>query len=568
MNAAHDTGNGTAAIRAWRAGRLRNAAAIALVVLLLPRFLWSWGATSAFDPSPDAPWPARSLLAVEAWPAADLPYDKYPEGWHLVAGMAEHLARAFWLTAAESAHVDAARQQLASEVAAHAGRTDFDPSSRFVTLAAGHETAHWKLVIAGRCATLVLLVLLLAAAGELALAAAGPRFGWVGVVALAAQPAIVHYGTTLNTDVPALAWSALSWALLVAGRTPPDARRVVLAGMALGLAAATKDQFAAMAPGIAWFAWRRGAGRAAGRLPRLGWLALGGALAYVAASGWINGGGGVLPGRTFRDHVAHLFGAGSQPFREHTLSPSGLLGLLDDTGERLLTAAGVIATAGLFLLPLFVVLRRRWRALAWLLPALTYFALFLAPAGYVYPRFTLPLCLSAAIGLAWGLAHAQGARTRQRVVVAALALAFAAAEASQVVDARRADVRPAAVAALAERRAQAAATLPAGAAPELCWVASEPWLHAPFPPIAAPARYATLAELGAAVKRGEPVARWLWLAVDPHGAIGDPGWIATIEKKLRMKLAVAFDPAPRGRLANDPAGILLPKVFLFERAAD
>jgi hypothetical protein len=339
---------------------------------------------------------------------------------------------------------------------------------------------------------------------------------------------------------------------------------VAAAGAALGLAAATKDQFAAMAPGIALFAWRRGQGAATGRIARGALLLAGGAVAYLATSGWLNG-GGLLPGPTFRGHVAHLFGAGSQPFRVHSMTPEGWIGLLDDTSEKLLTASGVVATAGLLLLPLVALLRRRWRALAWLLPGATYTALFLAPAGYVYPRFTLPIGLCAAIGLAWGLAHGQGARTRQRVVVAALALAFAAAEASQVVEARRADVRPSSVAALAERRARSAASSP-GAAPELCWVVSEPWLHAPFPPIEAPARFATLAELGAAVKKGEPVARWLWLAVDPHGELAQPAWIANIEKKLRMKLAASFDPGPRGRLANDPAGLLLPKVFLFERA--
>ncbi|MSR46393.1 MAG: hypothetical protein EXS13_04925 [Planctomycetes bacterium] len=550
MALAHDTDGTGAAKRAWRAGRLRVGFVAALIAIVLPSLLWSWGAASPFDPSPDAPWPIRSLLSTEAWPSDPLPWDKYPEGWHLIAGGAEQLARAFWLTEAEAAHVDAVRVQLQELVAAHSGDATFDPSVAFVTLAAGHESAHWKLVIAGRCATLALLVVLLLAAGELAMAAAGPRFGWVGALAVGLQPAIVHYGTTLNTDVPALSFCALAWALLVFERRAPNAWRVALAGAALGLAAATKDQYAAMAPGVALFALRRGAGRAEGRLARAGWLVLGGAIAYIATSG-------VLHGATWRDHVKHLFGAGSEQFRVHDLSPSGVLGLLDDSGEALLTAAGVIGTAGAVLLCLFALLRRRWRALAWLLPAATYTAGFLAPAGYVYPRFTLPLALCAAIGLAWGMAHAQGARTRQRVVIAALALVFAASEASQVVFARQGDPRPASVAALAARRAPG----------ELTWVASYPWLFAPFPPIDGPIRCGTMNEFVAAVRAGEPCARWLWFAAERNSDIAQPDWIAGLEKKLKLKMkAVAtFDSAPLGRLANDPAGLLLPRVVLFER---
>lgn len=566
MTAAHDTGAGGRAFCAWRAGRRRAWLAIALVALAVPRLLWSWGAPAPLDPSPDALWPARSMLAVAAWPTGELPWDKYPEGFHLVAGVAEQLANRFWLTDAESAQVAADHAALIEHARARHDDPRHDPTVQLMNLASGHEAAHWKLVVAGRCATLLLLVVLLVAGAELAMAAAGPRFGWIGALAIALQPAIVHYGSTLNTDVPALAWSALGWALLVGGRVAPGSWRVVGAGAALGLAVATKDQYAAMVPGIAWFAWRRGAGRASGRAARFGLLALGGAFAYVLTSGVLNHASGRGLGSTWCDHVAHLFGAGSTPFREHDLSPRGLLGLLDDAGERLLTAAGVVGTAGIALLLLFVVLRRRWRALAWLLPGLTYLAGFLAPAGYVYPRFTLPFALCGALGLAWGIAHAQGARTRQRVVIGALALVFAGAEASQVGSARANDVRPAAVAELAARRGARVAATPAAAADDLVWIVSEPWLYGPFPPIAAPHRCATLVELAAAVKRGEPVARWLWFAAQRGSDVVGAPWIANIEKKLKMRAIATFEPQPDGRLAADPGGLLLAKVVLFERA--
>lgn len=554
MAAAHDTAGDGAAVRAWRAGRRRTWLAL-LLATLAPWLGFDWGKPGLLDPSPDAPWPIRSLLAAEAWPAGELPHDKYPEGWHLLAGAAEQLACAAWLTDAEAAQLAQLRERIAAAVAARHGDATFDPSALLQAEGAGFEVGAWKLVVAGRLLALLMVVLLAAAAGELAMAAAGPRFGWVGALAIALQPAVVHYGATLNTDVPALAWSALAWALLVAGRVPPGALRVVAAGAALGLAAATKDQYAAMAPGIALFAWRRGAGAASGRLARAGLLLLGGAAAYALTSGVLHHAPGRAIGSTWRDHVAHLFGDGSQPFRIHDLSPRGVLGLLDDTFERLVAAAGVAGVAGLGLLVVQVVARRRWRALAWLLPGLGYLALFLAPAGYVYPRFTLPLGLCGAIGLAFALGHARGVRGAQRVVIAALALVYLGAEASQVVTSKWSDPRPASVAALAARRAPG----------DEVWLCSEPWLYAPFPPVAAPTRVRELREMAAAVRDGEAPPRWLWFATERRNALVTPDAIASIEKRLRVRLVERFDPAPTGNLANDPDGLLLPVVLLFER---
>ncbi len=224
--------------------------------------------------------------------------------------------------------------------------------------------------------------------------------------------------------------------------------------------------------------------------------------------------------------------------------------------ERLLTAAGLISTIGLVLLVVVAVMRRRPRALLLALPGVAYLALFLAPAGYVYPRFTLPLGLCGALGLAWGVRHAQGARTRQRVVVAALALCFAAAEASEVVGSRWGDARPRSVAELAARR---------GANDEV-WICSEPWLYAPFPPIAGPTRCFDLRAMGAAVRDGTPPPRWLWYAAARGSAEAQDEMFASLEKRLRMKRVATFEPEASGRLAADPAGLLLPRVVLFERA--
>ncbi len=548
MAAAHDTTIEGARKHAWSAGRRRVWLAL-IVATVAPWLGWGWGNPSLVDPSPDAPWPLRSLLAAEAWPIGELPPDKYPEGWHLVLGAAEQIARATWLSDAEEAQLAQLRERVSAAVTQHRGDSTFDPSIVLFREGAGFEAGAWKLVQAGRIAALLMVLLLAAATAELAMAAAGPRFGWIGALAIALQPAVVHYGVTLNTDVPALAWSALAWALLVAGRVPPGFARVVLSGAALGLAAATKDQYAAMAPGIAWFAWRSGRGCVASRTARFGALALGGALAYLAFSG-------ILVPSQWRAHVAHLFGAGSQPFRIHDLSPSGLLGLLDDTFERLLAAAGVAGVAGGGLLLVEAAVRRRPRALCWLAPGLTYLIGFLAPAGYVYPRFTLPLGLCGAVALVWAIAHARGVRSRQRVGIAVLALAFLAAEASQVVTSKWSDPRPASVADLAQRRAPG----------DEVWVCSEPWLYAPFPPIAPPLQVRDLREMGAAVRDGAAPPRWLWFATEQRSAMAQPDAIAAIEKRLHLRVVARYEPQPSGRLAQDVAGLLLPIVVLFERA--
>lgn len=576
MGPTHDTGGDSARKRAWRAGRWRARVA-ALLGLIAPLLGFGWGAPGVVDPSPDALLPLRSLLAIEAWPLGDVPVDKYPEGGYLVSGVVERLTSAVLLGEEERAAIAAFRERVTAQWKAHRGDTSFDVTQALLTEGAGQEALLWKLVLAGRVATLLLLFVGLLAVGEVAMAACGPRFGWVAVLALALQPAVVHYGATLNTDVPALAWCAIGWALLVAeGRGAGRARlalvRVVAAGAALGLAAATKDQYAAVAPGIALFAWGRGkAPRASSaasssnpssssnaskpsetsRLVRFVALAVGVVLAYGATSG-------VLHPMAWRGHLALIFGAGSDPFRQHDLSLAGIGGLLHDTVERLRAAAGVTGAAGSVLLVLFVIVRRRWRALAWLAPAVGYTVLFLAPAGYVYPRFTLPIGLCGAIGLVWGLSHASGGSRRQRLGVMVLALLFAAAEAVEVVTDKWGDVRPRAVAALAQRRQPDDEVA-------ISWQRGK-WPLAPYPPIAGPARYRDHLELADAIKHGEPPPRHLWLALDRFDSLATPESLDAIAKKWKLKIIDRFEPTPDSALANDPDGLMLPLVVLFERA--
>ncbi len=490
------------------------------------------------------------MLSVEQWPTGELPWDKYPEAWHLVAGSFEHAAARLLLTADERRAIDQLRDELLAAQRASAKDPPFDPTRLLLEKSAGLERALDRLVAAGRIATLLFAFLLCLAASELASAWSSPRFGWIAGLSIGLAPATAHYAATLNTDVPALAWLALAWALAANGAHGRRRATFLACGAAMGLAAATKDPIAAALPGVLWSALARRRDDAIPRGVRLAAIAAGAATTYVATSGLLNGWGA-----TWRDHVAQLFGAGSEPFREFPTTLAGALGLLRATGDRLLAAGGLVGTGGLLLLLVTVALRRRWRALALLLPALCYVALFLLPIGYVYPRFTLPLCLSGAVAMAWSLAHLAGPGGRaRRVWIGGLVALWSLGEASGVVWAKRSDARPKALAALTARRAP----------PDEVWVCAEPWFHAIFPPIAPPRRFLTLREVALALKRGEARPRFLWLAVDRREPFGAQEGLEKIAQQIGMRLVGRFETETSSPLVADRNGLLLPTVALFE----
>jgi len=552
MRRAHDTGEASARERARRVGRRRGLAAAAVACAVQVAAL-QWGLPAAVDPSPDAPWPLRSMLSLERWPAGELPADKYPEAWHLVAGAVERVAAQIVLDEAQREAISRLRDRLAEEQRVHAGAPGHEPARALLELDAGLVRALGRLVLAGRLATLALAFLLSLAATEVAIARVSPRFGWIAGLTLGLMPATVHYAATLNADVPALAWCALAWALAVNGARGGAVAPFLACGAAMGLAAATKDQAAAVLPGVLVFALelRRGDPMTRGR--RLRWIAAGAAAAYLLTSG-------ILHWPTWRDHVRFVFGEGSQPYRQFPFTAGGVAGLLRATGDRFLAAGGLVGGAGILLLPATAALRARARPLRLLLPAAGCVALFIVPAGYVYPRFTLPVALSAAVALAWSLAHVAGApggRAR-RIWLGGLVAVWSLGEASGVIEAKRDDVRPDAVGMLAARRAPG----------DLAWVCAQPWFFAPFPPIPPPLRVLTLAEIGAALERGEPRPRFLWLAVDPRAPLAARQALEALgRERLGMRLVERFDSAPRAPLAREPDGLLLPTVALFEAEA-
>jgi hypothetical protein len=547
MRPAHDTGPSSARKRARRFGR-RLGLAAALLACGMQAATLQWGRASLFDPSPDAPWPLRSMLSVARWPGGPLPPDKYPEAWHLLAGSAERIAAAVVLDADERASVERLSDHLSQALAAHAGDATFDPTRALLDAAVGMEPVLWRLVLAGRIAALLMSFLLSLAATEVAMAIASPRFGWIAGAAIGLMPAVVHYGAALNTDVPALAWCALAWALAVdaahGARTVPFA----LCGAAMGLAAATKDQAVATLPGILWFALRRLRDDAVPRLRRLLAIAAGAAASYALTSGLLQG--------TWREHVEFVLGRGSQPYREFPFTTSGVLALLKATGDRFLVAGGLVGAVGIVLLVVTAAMRGRGRALAVLLPAIGCVAFFLVPAGYVYPRFTLPLCLCGAIAMAWALSHSAGAagERRRRVWIGGLVALWSLGEASGLVEAKWSDPRPPSVAALAARRTPA----------DEVWICAQPWFFAPFPAIEPPRRFLTLQEVAVALKRGDVPPRFLWLAVERHAALAGKDALEQMGATIGMKLVERFESDSRAALATEPDGLMLPVIALFE----
>jgi hypothetical protein len=554
MRSAHDTGEGGARKRARRVGRRRGLVAAALVVAVQACTL-GWALPSFCDPSPDAPWPLRSLLSVERWPAGELPRDKYPEGWYLVAGSFQHVAARLFLSADERAAIVRLRDELVAAQREHLGDPAFDPTRLALERSAGLEPALGRLVLAGRIATLLTSLLLGLAASEIACHVAGPRFGWIAAAAIGLMPATVHYAATLNTDVPALAWCALAWALAVNGARVPAAaasRRAwalfLGSGAAMGLCAATKDPLVGALPGVALLALARREGTLP-RLPRIVALALGSAATFALTSG-------VLRWSTaWAQHVELVLGDASKTYRVFPATLRGALALLKETGDRALVAGGFVGAAGILLLLVTCALRRRWRPLALLAPAATYVALFLLPIGYVYPRFTLPILLCGAIALAWSLAHLAGAPgRRRRVWLGGIVALWGLGEASGVIDAKWSDPRPRAGEELARRRAPG----------DEVWICAEPLFYVAAPPIAPPRRILSLREAAAAIKRGEARPRFLWLAVGPREPFGEPDGLGQAAERLGMELVGRFASESTAPLVSDPDGLLLPVVGLFE----
>lgn len=554
MGPANDRKGGAAIQRARRAGLLRALAATIAVVTLQAAAL-DWGQPAPYDLSPDSLWPMASRTVLHAWPFGARPADKYPEGGHLVAGLFEEVAARTLLDGGGTEQF----AEVERCVRARSAMPGFQPARALLDCGSDATAVLAPINRAGRIATLLQSAVLAFSAAAAAGALVGPRLAWSAALFTGLLPGVVHYGATLNVDVPALAWAAASLALVLVARRRGGSGRVAVAGAAAGLAVATKDPLAALLPGVLLPLLLRAP---PGSTRRGALLRFAGAAAVVYALT-----SGLLVPSVWRAHLAFAFGAGSQPYRQFALTPGGLLGLGRATADALLAAGSLVGIGGLLALPVVALVQRRSRTirsalLLTLAPALLYFALFLVPIGYVYPRFTLPIGFCGAVALAIALARAPGWPRKNLRVIGVVAIALATGgDALGVVRAKRNDPRAACVEELARRRSGG----------EEVWIVPDPWFLAPAPPIAAPRRFVALTELKAALAAADQKPRWLWLALPPDSAFaqrdesGSFSALARGTDELGYRIAAAFAPPTDVPLASAGNGLILPLAVLLER---
>lgn len=348
-------------------------------VLVLAVPLW-WGIHASFSWDVDNIAPGSVLKAMAA---------RFAPGWHSSYGPVPYL-----LTAAIYAPI-LALMRLAGEL----GR----PVAAYPWGFTHPDAAVAILVVAARLLNLGLALGVAALAAHEAAVAGPARVDrasrarpWLVPLMLAGSTVFVYYARTSNVDMAALFWAWLAFVLAETPRGP--LARYAAAAAAAALAVCSKEQIApfALVAGSAACAgaWRlraragaRGAAAATGRVrgaSAVGLVVAAGLLTYALAWGLPFNASGWLA------HHRFLFETARYP-RTFAATAGGYAAL----GLRVLRLAP-LAFGLPALLGLLAVLATRpglrglgLRALA----SALYLAAFVAPVGYVYPRFLLPLLL-------------------------------------------------------------------------------------------------------------------------------------------------------------------------------
>lgn len=212
----------------------------------------------------------------------------------------------------------------------------------------------------------------------------GSARAWVAALLLAGSATFTYYARTSNVDMHYLFWAWAAFHLAEHGRR---LRTLAFAGVCAAFAVCTKEQAAPFALVATLVAMKR----APELSPRAGWRAallppLAAAAAYAAA--WRLPAG--LPG--WREHLRFVF-EDARYERTFAATASGFAQLAARALEQLPLAIGW----ALVMAVVFALVRRvSWRGLeARAIACTLYVLVFLAPIGYVYPRFLLPLLLLA-----------------------------------------------------------------------------------------------------------------------------------------------------------------------------
>lgn len=297
----------------------------------------------------------------------------------------------------------------------------------------GPDAERWSLWLLGRGLTVAMALATMLLVWSVARRFASAGAALLAPLAWALAPPVDFLARTMNLDVPYTLWFAASlyaWLELLARRTLAWA--VAFAGFGAA-AILTKDQAVALylLPALWWLGslWREartetGPVRATFRalLDRrvvVPALVVAGAAA-VAYRLW----DGV---HRLRAHVAQLFGRASDPYQLVPDTVVGQLDLVALTARNVQLATGAItlvaAAAGVVVAAADA---KRRHLLTLLLFPLSYYLGFVAPAGYVYDRFLIPvvLVLAAFVPLAVGAIVAPRPRALAAALVACALLAF------------------------------------------------------------------------------------------------------------------------------------------------
>ena len=399
--------------------RLALLAGILAVSLGLNLVGIGFGQPRHYDQSVDAVHPTFSLDAVEhVTGERSLVGLKYPRLHFLVVGWVQQLYVDLGLgdegTSRRRALMDHFRN--APPLAQVGLRESFKPFTDVIG----------PMIVAGRVVSAVMGTLLVLAMFLFTRELLGTAEGLIAAALTAVSYPVVFYAHTLNVDVPYLAWGVLG--LFAAARAVRlgRGRWLVVAAVFAALSVGTKDQagawFVLTAPVVLWLFMRPGS-LAADAEPRPFPLAAGLTALVTSTVVLLASHGLPFDRRGFDLHFDHIFGDGVQPFREFDSSYLGHWLLLGETSLHLADALGVVALVFALLCGLLLVGARPRVAALCLVPAVSYYATFIAPIGYVYLRFTIPILLMLLVPIAWGIGALLRVR-RVRFVAGAALLAL------------------------------------------------------------------------------------------------------------------------------------------------
>ncbi|HNQ21910.1 MAG TPA: glycosyltransferase family 39 protein [Phycisphaerae bacterium] len=360
---------------------VRAGVALALLVLIVYVPTIGWGLPATASWSQDSIAGVRTLGAVEEWPRQW--HGRYPPLHYFILHTVYKPVLRYWDST---------------------GARQVDPQTGTVQLRPPHAPRIGLLLLIARWVSV-----LMAWAAGMAVWATTRRLvqhdtaALVAAAALLSAPGFAYFGQLGNVDVPSICWFAWSMYFYVRSvRTRALADAVGL-GLLGSLAVSTKDAVAGMFPGMAlalliWDfrhhhadqRWSRALVRAVAQ-----WRWAAGAAAFVLPYLFLNG--VFFDAGPYVTRMEYWLGVtpDTQHARQYRWPNQGWLLLA--TGWHGAAAVGWPLLAAM--LAACVYAFRRYRALTWtlLLPAVSYYAIVIAPLHFVYERFLFPVFVPGSI---------------------------------------------------------------------------------------------------------------------------------------------------------------------------